>query len=81
MGELIFWMVSTSKNQAVEVALLNVAGASGVALGECDGEPCIKVMVVEKTEELLAKIPKTFEGFQVEVDETGEIGALGKATP
>ena len=37
--------------------------------------PCIKVLVVEKTSELLAQIPPEVEGYTVEVLESGEIKA------
>ena len=67
--------------QRLTDSLITMPGVSGVALGECDGEPCIKVLVVNRSEELLAKIPNTFEGFAVQVEETGEIEALGNSIP
>ncbi len=57
-------------------SLMSFPGVVGTAIGECEGKPCIKVLVVEKTPELVNKIPSTLEGFVVEVQETGEIKAL-----
>jgi hypothetical protein len=57
-------------------SLMAVPGIVGVAHGECSGQPCIRVFVVNKTEELLKLVPPVIEGYQVAVDETGEIKAL-----
>ena len=56
--------------------LMSLPGVVGTAQGKCSGQPCIRVFVVEKTEELLRQIPPLLEGYQVAVDETGEIKAL-----
>lgn len=57
--------------------LLAVPGVVGTAQGECDGEPCIKVFVVDKTAELSGLIPSSLEGYQVDAQVTGEIRARG----
>ena len=44
-----------------------------VAIGECDGEPCIRVWVTEKSDELDAKIPLEFKGYTVETSVSGEV--------
>ncbi len=44
-----------------------------VAIGECDGEPCIRVWVAERSEELDAKIPSEFKGYRVETRISGEV--------
>jgi len=59
-------------------ALMAIPGVVGTAIGDCDGKPCIKVMVKKKNSELLKKIPATLEGYQVQIDETGEFRALDK---
>lgn len=59
--------------------LLSLPGVVGTAIGECQGKPCIKVLVVKKSPELLKKIPSTLEGFPVAVEETGPIRALDKS--
>ena len=58
--------------------LMALPGVVGTAMGLCSGEPCIKVFVVEKTGGLLKQIPTEIEGYQVAIDETGEIKALNE---
>ena len=57
-------------------SLMSLPGVVGTAQGECSGQPCIRVFVVKKTEDLLKQIPSVIEGYQVAVDETGEFNAL-----
>jgi hypothetical protein len=45
----------------------------GTAIGECDDQPCIKILVVELTEELEMILPKLMENYPVIIEETGEI--------
>ena len=56
--------------------LMSIPGVVGTGIGELEGKPCIKVLVVKKSKELEKKIPKILEGYQVDIDETGEIRAL-----
>ena len=56
--------------------LMSVPGVIGTAIGECAGTPCIKIFTVNKTPELLNKIPATLEGYSVVVDETGPMRPL-----
>ena len=56
--------------------LLSLPGVIGTAIGECGGKPCIKVLVMEKTPQLVNEIPPTLEGYPVVIEETGEIRAL-----
>lgn len=53
-----------------------IPGVVGTGIGECNGEPCIRVMVVRKTPEILERIPAAVEGHPVEVVETGRLRAL-----
>lgn len=53
--------------------LMFIPGVVGTAIGECNDEPCIKVLVNAFTDELDLKIPKSIEGFTVEIEEVGEI--------
>jgi len=55
---------------------MSIAGVVGTAIGKLEGQPCIKVLVVKKTEELTRRIPSQVEGFPVVIQETGEIRAL-----
>jgi hypothetical protein len=54
-------------------SLMRVNGVVGTAIGECDGSPCIKVLVVAATPELQRVIPKTLEGHKVVIEETGVV--------
>ncbi len=57
--------------------LMSVPGVVGVAEGEFQGSPCIKVFVMDKTQELLRQIPETIEGFLLQIEESGEFRTLG----
>ena len=59
-------------------SLIAIPGVVGTAIGQCDGRPCIMVLVVKKTAELTQKIPAQLEGFPVVVEETGAIRPLEK---
>jgi len=54
-------------------SIMSIAGVVGMGEGEQSGEPCITVLVVEKTPELLAQIPSMVEGYTVKVEESGKI--------
>ena len=54
---------------------MSIPGVVGTAIGECDGKPCIKVLVINK-ESVSGKIPAQAEGYPVVIQETGEIRAL-----
>ena len=56
--------------------LMSIPGVVGTGIGESEGKPCIKVLVVKKTEEIEKKIPSELEGYKIVIDETGEIRAL-----
>ena len=53
-----------------------IPGVVGTAIGLFEGQPCVKVLVAEKTDELAAKIPSAVEGYRVVLEETGEFRAL-----
>ncbi len=56
--------------------LMSLPGVVGVGRGLSAGAPCIKVLVVEKTPELVEWIGARIEGYAVEIAESGEIRAL-----
>ena len=56
-------------------SIMSLPGVVGTGQGECSGRPCITVLVVEKTPEVLGQIPSAIEGYMVEVRESGEIKA------
>ena len=57
-------------------SLMAISGVVGTAQGLCDGKPCIRVFVVERSAEILNQIPSEIEGYPVEVQETGEFRRL-----
>jgi hypothetical protein len=58
--------------------LMSVPGVLGIAEGQCDGRPCIKVYVKKKTAQARRKIPSAVEGYPVSIEETDEFRALGR---
>ena len=57
-------------------SLMTMSGVVGTAQGLCDGEPCIRVFVIKKSDELMGQIPPMIEGYPVDVQETGEFRKL-----
>ena len=57
-------------------SLMALPGVVGTGQSLCQGKPCIKVLVVKKTPDLLVQIPSDLEGYTVEVQEPGVIRAL-----
>ncbi len=55
---------------------LSIPGVVGVGIGECEGSPCIQIMVEKKTDSLSARIPSRIEGYVVNIKETGAFRAL-----
>jgi hypothetical protein len=56
--------------------IVSLPGVVGMAEGEANGAPCIRVFVVRKTKHLLGSIPQSLDGWPVTVQETGEFTAL-----
>ena len=54
---------------------MRVPGVVGTAQGEADGQPCILVLVVRKTDRIAQAIPESVEGHRVQLEETGRIRA------
>ncbi len=54
-----------------------IPGIVGIAQGEFNGEPCLKVFAAKKSPELLEQIPQVLGGYRVILEETGEFRALG----
>lgn len=57
-------------------ALMALPGVVGAALGEADGEPCIRVFVERRTPEVTRGIPRAIDGYRVLVQESGGFRAL-----
>jgi hypothetical protein len=58
--------------------LMSIPGVVGIGKGLCNGKPCIKVLVTEPTLEMVQKMPDNIQGYQVMIEDTGEIRALPK---
>jgi hypothetical protein len=52
-----------------------IRGVSGVGIGECQGQACIKVFVEKATRRLRRKIPEAVDGYRVELVESGRFEA------
>lgn len=58
--------------------LIAIDGVAAIAVGALDsGEPCVRIYVVELTDSLRAQLPRTLEGWPVDIEESGEIRPLG----
>ena len=64
-----------------ESQLMALQGVVGVGIGECEGQPCIKVFVEERTPELERQVPNQLEGFKVDIEVTGLIQPLPQDAP
>jgi hypothetical protein len=54
--------------------LMKIPGVVGVYEGETRAHaPCIRIMVVKRTRDLEARLPRRLEGHPVEIEETGVI--------
>jgi hypothetical protein len=54
---------------------MSIPGVVGTAIGECAGEPCLRVMVARETSRIRRAIPDRVDGFPVDVVETGAFRA------
>ena len=54
--------------------IMAMKGVTGIYIGQLEnGKPCIVVLVIKKSKELENKIPKTFDGYPVKIEVSGEI--------
>lgn len=58
--------------------IMTLQGVAAIGESVCDGEPCLKVYVVDLTPEVEARIPATFDGYRVVIEKSGEIRALSE---
>jgi hypothetical protein len=54
-------------------ALMSLSGVVGTAQSRCDGQPCIKVFVVQSTPALEQQIRQILAGYPVAIQETGTL--------
>ena len=57
--------------------VISKPGVAGTAIGQKDGQPCIKVYVESSDRKVLDSIPSVFEGFSVVVEGSGPFRRLG----
>jgi hypothetical protein len=57
--------------------LMGIPGVVGVYEGETEGRPVLRVMVVARADSTLKRIPKSLEGYDVEVEVGGPIKPMG----
>jgi hypothetical protein len=53
--------------------LMGIPGVVGVYEGETAGKPVLRVMVVAREDSILSKIPRTLEGYDVEIEVGGPV--------
>ncbi len=54
-------------------SLMALPGVVGTAVGLCDGERCIKVLLADSNAATQRRIPARLEGYRVLVEVTGRI--------
>jgi hypothetical protein len=57
-------------------SLMALPGGVGTAEGRYEEVPCVTVLVIELSDDLLGQLPNELEGYRVVVSESGEIKAL-----
>jgi len=64
--------------RAHEDEVMAISGVVGIYVGLMDGgkTPCLKVMVVKKTQDVERQVPNLIEGYPVVIEETGVIRPL-----
>jgi hypothetical protein len=55
-------------------SLMALPGVQGTAIGLCDGERCIKVMLADSSPATKRRIPARLEGYRVVAEVTGTLG-------
>jgi len=56
--------------------LMSLPGVVGIAQGLCEGKPCIKVLIIKKTSDIMNRIPVKIAGYRVMVQEVGKLRSL-----
>lgn len=59
-------------------ALMAMPSVVGVAEGRLGDQPCVMVYVVEKTSQLMKRLPQTLESYAVVVEQSGTFQSLPK---
>jgi len=59
-----------------ETELMAIDGVVGVGIGECEGEPCVKVLLENESSDLKQRIPTQLDGYTVDTEVVGSLEAL-----
>jgi regulator of protease activity HflC (stomatin/prohibitin superfamily) len=59
-----------------ETELMAIEGVVGVGIGECEGEPCVKVLLKNESSDLKRQIPTQLDGYPVDTEVVGSLEAL-----
>ena len=59
-----------------ETELMAIEGVVGVGIGECEGEPCVKVLLENDSPDLKRQIPTQLDGYPVDAEVVGSLEAL-----
>ena len=51
---------------------MSLPGVVGIGIGQCEGEPCIRVFLSQPSPEAADAIPAQVDGYPVELEVTGE---------
>ena len=55
---------------------MNIPGVAGIGIGSKGENPTFVVLVTDLTSEIKARLPKTIEGIDVIIEQSGEITAF-----
>ena len=58
--------------------LMSIPGVVGVYEGQTGDQPVLRVMVLARADSILRRVPKTLEGYPVEIEVTGPIKPMKK---
>ena len=58
--------------------LMGIPGVVGVYEGQTNGKPVLRVMVLSRADSTLRQIPKTLEGYAVEIEVSGPVKPMAK---
>jgi len=58
--------------------LMGIPGVVGVYEGQTNGKPVLRVMVLSRADSTISKIPKSLEGYPVEIEVSGPVKPMRK---
>ena len=58
--------------------LMGIPGVVGVYEGATNGKPVLRVMVLSRADSTIGRIPKTLEGYPVEIEVSGPVKPMAK---